>query len=767
MNAPIPTVMHKGSRRLRRSLAMIGFIVGVIVVSAGCMPELLVPATSGRNFGQGPLDAIREAADRTAETKLVGRPEEPDPNYNCGLSSTDLAAMMIVPTYFEAGGSLPSPMTLSRWDNTSGGRASNANLFAFSRTTGPYVNAFFSPGIGLWQFDSAGRWDMTAADAINATTAANQAAATIAYRWCNAPSSKKATPQLRRMYAWGPWYGCTLGGTTKCEDTFNQLVTSDGKLNTSFDPAVTRTGGMQQRVCNLRGIGDGLTCFYINPALAEGSRGWQGGTYDGSGSSITPLPKPFYSVRANGNEYRVWLKEDTGYDIDVTASKPVTANARDSLTWTASTVLCDTSTRRGFCGNVDPIGSYDGVWPAGPNQVRVAGWAIDFDTTNPIDVHIYAGIPGAPGTIGTPIVANGNRPDVGAIYAGSGNNHGFDVVVPSAVGAQQVCVYGINVSGGNNVLFGCRWVNVTGPPIGAIDLLTTSPGSVSIAGWVAVPGAAAATADISVDGVVVTNAARTVARSDVAGVYPWAGSTAGFAVQIPVVGGTRVVCLSAGGAALNALGCRTVTLPTGSPFGSLDIAVARPGAINVAGWVIDPDIAGATDVHVWIGSSGTSVRANLSRSDVGNAYASYGAGHGFNATIPVTGGLRTVCVYGFNQGGGANSLLGCRQVNVPGGSPYGSLDAVVRGPNGVTVAGWVIDPDTSASIPVHVYVGSEGTAILADLQRPDVGAAFPLYGNAHGFGATVAAPQTPVKVCVYSIETAGSGTNQLLGCRTV
>jgi hypothetical protein len=524
---------------------------------------------------------------------------------------------------------------------------------------------------------------------------------------------------------------------------------------------------MQQRLCNLRGIGDGLTCFYINPALAEGSRGWQGGTYNGSANSITPLPKPFYSVRANGNEYRVWLKQDTGYDIDITASKPVTANARNSLTWTASTVLCDTTTRSGFCGNVDPIGAFDGVWPAGPNQVRVAGWAIDFDTTNPIDVHVYAGTPGAPGTIGTPVIANGNRPDVGAAYPGSGNNKGFDVVVPSAVGTQQVCVYGINVSGGNNQLFGCRSVNVTGPPIGTIDVLTTGPGSISIEGWVAVPGALDATADISVDGVVVANPARTVERSDVATHYPWAGSSAGFKLQIPVFGGKRVVCLSAGGAALNTLGCRTVTLPTGSPFGSLDLAVARPGAINVAGWVIDPDIAGPTDVHVWIGPSGTSVRANLSRSDVGNAYPSYGAGHGFNATIPISGGLRTVCVYGFNQGGGANSLLGCRQVNVPGGSPYGSLDAVVRGPNGVTVAGWVIDPDTSAPIPVHVYVGSEGTAILADLQRPDVGAAFPLYGNAHGFGATVAAPQTPVKVCVYSIEAAGSGTNQLLGCRTV
>ena len=762
MNAPNPTVRHKGSRRLRRSLAMIGFVVGVIVVSAGCMPELLVPATSGRNFGQGPLDAIREAASRTAETKLVGRPEEPDPNYNCGLSSTDLAAMMIVPTYFEAGGSLPSPMTLSRWDNTSGGRASNANLFAFSRTTGPYVNAFFSPGIGLWQFDSAGRWDMTAADAINATTAANQAAATIAYRWCNAPSSKKATPQLRRMYAWGPWYGCTLGGTTKCEDTFNQLVTSDGKLNTSFDPAVTRTGGMQQRVCNLRGLGDGLTCFYINPALAEGSRGWQGGTYDGSGSSITPLPKPFYSVRANGNEYRVWLKEDTGYDIDITASKPVTANARDSLTWTASTVLCDTSTRRGFCGNVDPVGSLDVVSLSAPNQVRVTGWAIDFDSAkNPVDVHIYVG------DVRAIFSASLNRPDVGVAIPSAGPLHGFDFTLAAPTGSQNVCVYAIDIGGGNNAQIGCRTVNVTGNPVGWIDVLTAAPGSVSIEGWSAVPGDAAAPAEIAVDGVTVARISRSVSRPDVAKAAPWAGATAGFSATIPVSGGSRTVCLSSGGAAAKAISCRTISLPTGSPFGSLDAVNALPGAISLAGWIIDPDVKGAIDVHVWIGGSRTVLSADQGRADLAAIFPAYGAAHGFSMTVPISRGPQSVCVYGINVGGGANILVGCRQINVPGGSPFGSLDAVVRGPNGVTVAGWVIDPDTSASIPVHVYVGSDGTAILANLQRPDVGAAFTLYGNAHGFGATLTAPQTPVRVCVYSIEAAGSGTNQLLGCRTV
>ncbi|CAB4636714.1 MAG: hypothetical protein F2607_05445 [Actinobacteria bacterium] len=761
MNAPSPKAKQRGFRRLRRVLVMLGFVLGIVAVSAGCMPELLIPATSGRTYGQGPLDSIREAADRTTTLKLSGT-DQPDPNYNCGLSSADLAAMMMVPTYFEAGGSVPSPMTLSRWDNVSVS-SSNANLFAFGRTSGAYVNAFFSPGIGLWQFDSAGYWDMTAADAINTSTAANQASLTIAYRWCNAwRSGKAATPQMQRQYAWGPWFGCSSVNISSCEDTFKQLVTQDGKLNTAFDAAVSRTGGMQKRTCNLRGIGDGLTCFYINPALAEGSRGWQGGTYDPARPNyVTPLPKPFYSVRANGNEYRVWLKEDTGYDIDITASKLVTANARASLTWTASTGLCDTTNRHGYCGNVDPVGSFDGVWQSGPGQIRVAGWALDLDTTNPIDVHIYAG------TLGAAIEANLARPDIGAIYAGSGNSHGFDAVVPSPIGVQQVCAYGVNVAGGSNALLGCRTVNVTGVPIGSIDGFSSKPGSIIVTGWAAVPGDPAATANITIDGVIAAQLPRNVPRGDVASLFPWAGTTAGYWAEVPLVGGTHTVCLTAGGAAPNALGCRTVNMPTGSPFGSLDMAVARPGTINVSGWVIDPDIAGPTDVHVWIGSSGTAVRSDLWRSDVGAAFPVYGSSHGFNATIPVSGGPQTVCVYGFNQGGGSNSLLGCRQLNVLGGSPIGSLDAVARTPNGVVVAGWALDPDTAASIPVHVYVGPVGTAITANLWRSDVGALFSGYGNSHGFWAMLPVPTTPVQVCVYAVEAAGTGLNQLLGCRVV
>ncbi len=171
----------------------------------------------------------------------------------------------------------------------------NVNLFAFSRTSGPYVEAFFSPGIGLWQFDSAGAWNLTAATAIDSVTAATQAASTISYRWCHAPSSQSSDPVQRRKYAWGPWYGCSVG--TACETTFKALNSTD-KINSAFDSSVSRYGGMQGRTCNVAGLGDGLACWYVNPALAEGSKGWTGGTYNGSASGVTPLPKPFYVVES-------------------------------------------------------------------------------------------------------------------------------------------------------------------------------------------------------------------------------------------------------------------------------------------------------------------------------------------------------------------------------------------------------------------------------------------------------------------------------------
>jgi len=68
---------------------------------------------------------------------------------------------------------------------------------------------------------------------------------------------------------------------------------------------------------------------------------------------------------------------------------------------------------------------------------------------------------------------------------------------------------------------------------------------------------------------------------------------------------------------------------------------------------------------------------------------------------------------------------------------------------------------------VHIYVGSSGSATTADQSRSDLAAVYPGYGTAHGYITNVADPGGPVTVCAYAINSAGSGTNQLLGCRSL
>jgi hypothetical protein len=103
-------------------------------------------------------------------------------------------------------------------------------------------------------------------------------------------------------------------------------------------------------------------------------------------------------------------------------------------------------------GNVDVADESGGV-------LHVQGWARDPDSTDPIQVHVY--VDGRLVAVGD---AGASRPDVLAAKAGSdkpaGPNHGFDIAVPIAPGARQVCVYGIDRAGGDdNALIGCRSVH--------------------------------------------------------------------------------------------------------------------------------------------------------------------------------------------------------------------------------------------------------------------------------------------------------------------
>jgi len=774
----MPTKTAKVKRRTRRFVGVLG-LVAVGLLASACELSYFVVDTAANNrvYGRGPVQSVVDGADAWVS----------DTSRNtCELQTVELAAMMLTPTLLEAGDSNPSPMTLSRWDNISAWSI-NRSLFAFKDPSGanPYINAFFSPGIGLWQFDSAGGWNLTAGDAINVDIAAATAAAYMGSRYCAAARRGVQSPALRRQEGWSAWYcGRLLGGSIRdCESKYQSLLLTQTdpadpnritsrQLDFTLNAAVSSMGGMESRKCGIRDVAAPIDCYRVDPAKAQGSTGWANwGTYDPSRTNgVTPLPKPFYVFRypigGVDYEYRVWMSAETGYDINITARHPVTTNARTSIEWFNSTTVCDTVTRAGDCGNFNPEGVLDSVTQDKAGNVHVAGWAFDRDTTNPIAVHIYVG------STGYPITANSSRVDVGVAYPGVGNNRGFDAQIPAPVGNQSVCAYAVNAGGGTtNVLLGCKSISVSGLPQGSLDAIVVSPGSISVTGWVYVPGLPSASAVVSVDGQIVRQVAPTITRTDVQGVIPGATPVTGFTTTIPLAGGSRRVCLTAGFSAPDAAGCRTVSLPTGAPFGALDVAVAGPGTISVGGWAIDPDTNAPIAVHVYVNSFGTALVANGTRTDVGGVYPAYGKDHGFNASIPVpTSMLGTrvnVCAYGIDVGGSVNTLLGCRTTTLPTGAPFGSVDAVSRTANGVYVAGWAIDPDTSQPVPVHVYVGAQGTALLANGNRPDVAAAFNGYGPSHGFSATLPLPAGPTQVCLYAIETAGTGSNRLLGCRTV
>jgi hypothetical protein len=236
------------------------------------------------------------------------------------------------------------------------------------------------------------------------------------------------------------------------------------------------------------------------------------------------------------------------------------------------------------------------------------------------------------------------------------------------------------------------------------------------------------------------------------------------------------------------LGCRTVVAGR-SPMGSLDAVTPLPGGhLLVAGWVIDPDALRATGVHVWVdGAFKANVLAVGSRADVGEAFPVYGDAHGFDAELTeFTNSQHTVCVYGIDTGIQVGSttysphpLLGCREVTTSGnpidGSdrlPIGSLDLVDVQAGSVRVAGWTMDPDTTASIAVQFHLdGVLHAGTQADRSRGDVAAAYPVYGDRHGFDMTLFPAPGAHSLCAFGVDSTTPDSNSAklgaLGCRSI
>ena len=311
-------------------------------------------------------------------------------------------------------------------------------------------------------------------------------------------------------------------------------------------------------------------------------------------------------------------------------------------------------------------------------------------------------------------------------------------------------------------------------PFGNIDSTVMSPGKYSISGWAIDPDVSDSIyVHMYLDGQIVAVAFANENRPDLETYFPASGPYHGFSAEIDTPPGEHTLCvygINVGSGHNNLISCAAMNYP--SAMGNLDrVSLTSPNQLSLGGWAIDPDVTDPINVHLYVdGRYITAFTAGGTRPDVGTVYPGYGDNHGYSAQISnVSPGLHTVCTYAINVGAGdTNPLLGCRVIDVPV-NPIGNLEGVTAGALGqIDVGGWAIDPDTTESIQVHIYVnGRWGGAFTAGGTRPDVGGAYPGYGDNHGFSGSVRANDAANTVCAYGINVGAGDTNSLLGCKVI
>jgi hypothetical protein len=310
-----------------------------------------------------------------------------------------------------------------------------------------------------------------------------------------------------------------------------------------------------------------------------------------------------------------------------------------------------------------PFGNVESATIQG-RELVIVGWAIDPDVVAAIPVHAYVN-----GTVwGAGTTANLPRADVGRVHAGYGDAHGFRLVVPLPVGTNAVHVAFVNTGAGSNT-----WPTPiearldSGPPFGNLESVRTAPGSVTLGGWAIDPDTASSIdMHVYVDGRGYGAIRADQSRPDVGRLNPGYGDAHGYGTTVSgLSGGSHEVCVAAINVryGANTWYCRSVVLPSGSPFGNLESVSVSGTTATLSGWAIDPDVTGPIDIHVYVsGAWGGRTLANVPRTDVGRVHAAYGAAHGFSLQVPIPAGTSQVCAAAINVGAGANTWFTCQTV---------------------------------------------------------------------------------------------------------
>jgi hypothetical protein len=307
----------------------------------------------------------------------------------------------------------------------------------------------------------------------------------------------------------------------------------------------------------------------------------------------------------------------------------------------------------------NPIGTLDPI-TTGIGVINASGWAVDPDTTNPLEVDFYLDGKMVVGTI-----ANVTRTDLG-VFANYGTGHGFSVQIPATGGNHTLCAYAINQGAGTNTALGCRPIQIGGPPIGSIENGQPGFASVNIWGWAYDPDTAnPIEVDVYIDGAMRGGYTANVPHPGSS--YPAAyGPNHGFATTTPTTPGTHQVCLygiNQGGGQNTNFGCFTTTV-SGNPVGSIDNIQTVGTSLGVWGSAVDPDTVGPVEVDAYLdGVMVGGFIANQSSAVLATTYPGFGPNHAYGFEIPATQGQHQVCVYAINQGvGTTNTNLGCDTV---------------------------------------------------------------------------------------------------------
>ncbi|MBR2142287.1 SH3 domain-containing protein [Anaerovibrio sp.] len=172
-------------------------------------------------------------------------------------------------------------------------------------------------------------------------------------------------------------------------------------------------------------------------------------------------------------------------------------------------------------------------------------------------------------------------------------------------------------------------------------------------------------------------------RPDVGRAFAGAGDYHGFDEVITTQRAGKqevyIYAINVGGGQNIELGHKTVDIKASShnPMGYFDGVVSNSNnTVTVTGWALDKDDVNAQiRVHIYIGGpagtgEGHDIHANKHRPDVNQVYAGTGEYHGFNEVIKTNRtGRQEVYAYAINIGGGNNTELGHKTIDIKSSKP--------------------------------------------------------------------------------------------------